>query len=93
LQNQAVINGQTPLNAYAALVFKIGNDVSSALSDQHSGTLVLQQLQNLQGGVSGVDINEEAANLARFQNAYTASAQITSVISSLMLTTINMVTG
>jgi flagellar hook-associated protein 1 len=93
LQNQAVINGQTPLNYYAGLVFKVGNDVSFALSNQQSGSLVLRQLQNLQGGVSGVDINEEAANLVRFQNAYTASAQITSVISSLMLTTINMVTG
>jgi flagellar hook-associated protein 1 len=91
LQNQAVVNGQTPLNAYSGLVFKIGNDVSTALSNEQSGTVVLQQLQNLQGGVSGVDINEEAANLVRFQNAYTASAQVTSVIDTLMLATINMV--
>jgi flagellar hook-associated protein 1 FlgK len=52
---------------------------------------VLKQIQNLQGGVSGVDINEEAANLIRFQNAYQASAQVTSVINSLMQTTINMI--
>jgi flagellar hook-associated protein 1 len=92
LQNQSIIAGQTPLNYYSGLVFKIGNNVSSAENNQQSGGQVLQQLQNLQGGVSGVDINEEAANLVRYQNAYTASAQVSSVIDSLLLTTINMVT-
>jgi flagellar hook-associated protein 1 FlgK len=91
LQDQAVIAGQTPLNFYSNLVFKLGNDVSSAQTDQQSGGLVLKQIQNLQGGVSGVDINEEAANLIRFQNAYQASAQVSSVIDTLMQTTINLI--
>ncbi len=91
LQDQAVISGQTPLNFYSNLVFKLGNDVSSAQTDQQSGGLVLKQIQNLQGGVSGVDINEEAANLIRFQNAYQASAQVSSVIDTLMQTTINLI--
>lgn len=90
LQNQSIINGQTPLGYYSGLVFQIGNDVSSAQSQQQTGTLVLQQLQNLQGGVSGVDINEEGANLIRFQAAYQASAQVVSVINSLLQTTINI---
>lgn len=93
LNGQAIVAGQTPLDFYSGLVFKIGNDVSTAQGSQESGGLVLQQLQNLQGGVSGVNINEEAANLVRFQNAYTASARVATVIDSLLLTTINMVTG
>ena len=44
---------------------------------------MLQAIQNLQGGVSGVDLNEEAANLVRFQTAYAASAQLTSTIDTL----------
>ena len=91
IQNQALVNGQTPLNAYSGLVFKIGNDVSTAQSNQQAGSQVLQQLQNLQQGVSGVDINEEAANLVRFQNAYQASAKIAGVVDTLMQTAINMV--
>ena len=43
--------------------------------------------------IPGVDINEEAANLVQFQNAYQASAQVSSVIDTLMQTTINMVAG
>jgi flagellar hook-associated protein 1 len=91
LQNQAIVNGQTPLNAYSGIVFQIGNAVSTAQSNQQAGGVVLQQLQNLQAGVSGVDINEEAANLVRFQAAYTASAHIASIIDTLIQATINMV--
>jgi flagellar hook-associated protein 1 len=93
LQNQQLVNGQTPLAYYSGIVFQVGNDVSSAQTQQQSGSLVLQQIQNLQGGVSGVDINEEAANLVRYQNAYQASAQVTSIINTLMQTTINMASG
>jgi flagellar hook-associated protein 1 len=93
LQNQAIVSAQTPLNYYSGLVFKIGSDVSNAQTQQQSGSLILQQIQNLQGGVSGVDVNEEAANLIRFQNAYQASAQVSSIINSLLATTINMVAG
>jgi len=91
LQNQAIVNGQTPLNFYGNLVFKIGNDVSTTQVSQTAGTQVLSQLQNLQGGVSNVDLNEESANLIRFQNAYQASARVVSVIDSLLTTTIDMV--
>ncbi len=91
LQNQNIIGGQTPLGAYQGLVFQIGNDVSAAQSNEQAGSLVLQQLTDLQGGISGVDINEEASNLIRFQNAYQASAQVASIINSLLQTTINIV--
>jgi len=93
IQNQPIINGQTPLNAYSGLVFQIGNDVSSAQTNEQAGSQVLQQLQDLQGGVSNVDINQEAANLIRFQTAYQAAAQISGIVDELMQTTINMVPG
>ena len=92
LQNQNIVDGQTPLSYYSDTVFKIGNDVSSAQTTEQAGSQTLLQLQNLQGGVSGVDINEEAANLVRFQTAYQASAQVATVINTLLQATINMVT-
>jgi flagellar hook-associated protein 1 FlgK len=91
LQNQNIVAGQTPLSYYSDLVFKIGNDVSTAQTTEQAGSQTLLQLQNLQGGVSGVDINEEAANLVRFQTAYQASAQVAAVINTLLQSTINMV--
>jgi len=91
LQNQTIVNGQNPLNFYSGVVFNLGNDISTAQGNQQAGDLVLRQIQNLQGGVSGVDINEEAANLIRFQNAYQAAAHVASVIDSLLQTTIDIV--
>ena len=91
LQNQTIVAGQTPLNYYSGLIFKVGSDVSNALTEQQSNATILQQVQSLQGGVSGVDVNEEAANLIRFQTAYTASAQLSTVINTLLQTTIDIV--
>lgn len=88
LQNQDIVAGQTPLNYYSGLVFKVGNDVSTALASQTTGAAALQQVQNLQGGVSGVDINEEAANLVRYENAYQANAEVSATIDTLLEFTI-----
>jgi len=91
LQNQPIVNGVSPMDYYSNLVFQVGNDISSAQTQQSAGSQALLQLQNLQGAVSGVDINEEAANLMRFQNAYQAATQVSTVINNLMNVTMNMV--
>jgi flagellar hook-associated protein 1 len=91
IQNQPIVNGQTPLNAYSNLVFTIGNDVATATSEQQGAQANIQQIQNQIGSVSGVSINEEAANLIQYQQAYQAAAQVASTINSLTTTVINMV--
>ena len=90
LQNQNIVNGQTPLNAYANLVFQIGNTVSTAQSEVSGSQALVQQIQNQIGSVSGVNINEEAANLIQYQQAYEAAAQVAGVINSLTSTAINL---
>jgi flagellar hook-associated protein 1 len=91
LQNQGIVNGQTPLNAYSNLVFQVGNDVASAQSELQGATATAQQLQNQIGSISGVSINEESANLVQYQQAYQAAAQVASIISGLASTVINMI--
>jgi flagellar hook-associated protein 1 FlgK len=91
IQNQPIVNGQTPLNAYANLVFTVGNDVATATAEQQGAQANIQQIQNQIGSVSGVSINEEAANLIQYQQAYQAAAQVASTINSLTSTLINMV--
>jgi flagellar hook-associated protein 1 FlgK len=91
LQNQGIVNGQTPINAYSNLVLQVGNDVASAQSEEQGVSAAAQQLQNQIGSISGVSINEEAANLVQYQQAYQAAAQVASVISNLTSTAIDMV--
>jgi len=90
IQNQAIVNGQTPINAYSSLVFQIGNDVSTAQSEEQASQASVQQVQNQIGSISGVSINEEAANLIQYQQAYQAAAQAAAVISSLTQTAMTM---
>lgn len=90
VQNQAIVQGQTPMDAYSTLVFNIGNQVSTAQSESQSSDALSQQIQNQIGSISGVSINEEAANLIQFQQAYQAAAQVASVINSLTETAINL---
>jgi len=68
--NQAVANGQTPIDAYSTLVGQIGNTTSNTSADADASNAILQQLQDQNGSVSGVSIDEEASNLIQYQTAY-----------------------
>jgi flagellar hook-associated protein 1 FlgK len=52
--------------------------------------LVVQQLQNQRASVSGVSLDEEAANLVQFQNAYDAAARVFSVVDQLTQTAMSL---
>lgn len=93
LQNQAIVNGQTPANYYTGLVFKIGNDVSQATSEQTAVSLVQLQLQDQRGAISAVSLDQESINLVRFQGAYQAAANVVNVINTLLTATLAMSTG
>lgn len=91
LSSQSIINGQSPANYYSAIVFNVGNDVANATAEQSASSLALQQLNDQRSAVSGVSLDEEAANLVRYQNAYAASAQVITAINSMMQDVIEMV--
>jgi flagellar hook-associated protein 1 FlgK len=92
LQDQTIVNGQTPANYYSGLIFQIGGAVSQAQSEQTAIGLVQQQLQDQRGTISGVSLDEEAVNLIRYQSAYQASANVVNVINTLLTATFNMAT-
>jgi flagellar hook-associated protein 1 FlgK len=83
LQNQAVVNGETATDYYADLVSTVGNDVSSATDEQEAVGLVLTQLQNQRSDISGVSLDEEAANLIQYQRAYEAAAEVVAAINTI----------
>jgi flagellar hook-associated protein 1 FlgK len=83
-------SGQTPANAYADLVFQVGNATSNANTQSTAIGQNLTQLTNQQGAVSAVDINEETTNLMRYQAAYEAASRIVSTIQVLNNAALNM---
>ena len=56
-----------------------------------SGEQVMQQLEQLRAQVSGVSMDEEAANLVRFQRAYEANARYFTTVNDLLDTLMGMV--
>jgi len=90
LRNQSIIGGQSASDYYSRIVFNVGNAVANTNAQQSASDLVLQQLNDQRSAVSGVSLDEEAANLVRYQQAYAASAKVISTISSMMETVIAM---
>ena len=93
LRNQAVVSSQSPTDYYSGIVFNVGNDTANANAEQTASALVLRQLNDQRASISGVSLDQEAANLVRYQQAYSASAQVISAINSMMQTVINMKTS
>ena len=92
LGNQSIVGGQTPSNYYSSIVFNVGNSTATATAQQNASNLVLQQLNDQRASVSGVSLDDEAANMVQYQEAYQASAQVITTINDMMYAVINMTT-
>ncbi len=65
------------------LVAEVGIDTKKAANFAESQDNILRAITNQRLSVSGVDIDEEAMNLIRFQNAYNLSAKVISVMDEI----------
>ena len=60
----------------ANLVTDVGNQVGTWVNNQKADTAVLNNLNTQQQAVSGVNLDEEAANLLKYQQLYSASSKV-----------------
>ena len=74
---------QTATQFLAALVYRIGSDEKTAADEMITQKDVLQGLNNLRSSLSGVNLDEEAVNIIKYQRAYQASARYVGVLDSL----------
>ena len=82
--NKTLVGGSASLEgAYAALVGSIGNKTSQLEVNQKAQANLLSQAQQAQQSVSGVNLDEEAANLLRYQQAYQAAAKLISTAQTM----------
>ncbi len=68
---------------YSALTYRIGMDEKTAEEDVSTQQGVLDQLKNRRDAVSGVNLDEEAVSLIKYQKAYQASARYAAVLDTL----------
>ncbi|MFK7974619.1 MAG: flagellar hook-associated protein FlgK [Halioglobus sp.] len=75
--------------AYGATVSDLALQSQRAQTGLNSETVLLEQAMAARESVAGVNLDEEAANLIRYQQAYQAAAQIVSVADQLFQTLLN----
>jgi flagellar hook-associated protein 1 FlgK len=93
VQTTALPSGSTPTEAYASLVYQVGNLTSNATAESSATAASLLQLNNQLSSVSGVSIDEESANLLTYQNAYEAAARVVTTVQALFAVTMSMGTA
>jgi len=69
--------------AYAAMVSQVGNTARQVQVNGQVQQSLVEQATSAQQSVSGVNLDEEAASLMRYQQAYQASAKLITVAGKL----------
>lgn len=70
-------------SAYSQIVSSVGNQTREIQTQSDAQDAVVKQTTDAQQSLSGVNLDEEAANLIRFQQAYQANAKVLSIASQL----------
>jgi len=79
-----VANGTTSYQgAYSQMVSDVGNRASEIQIQSKAQDALVQQAVSAQQSLSGVNLDEEAANLIRFQQAYQASSKVIAIAGKL----------
>ena len=91
LENALVMNGgaATLGEFYAGAVSALGVAIQGARAAAENEEFLAQHLRTMRESVAGVSLDEELANLIKFQRAFEAAARLISVIDSMLDTLIN----
>lgn len=91
LQGSALVGGATTLgDAYGQLVSRVGNATRDADISAQAQSRIRDEAESRQSSISGVNLDEEAANLLRYQQAYQAAGKLVSIASSMFDTLLNL---
>lgn len=91
LRSAKLLNGATLPDNYGSLISEIGSQKQSSDQMAQSNQLILQQLDQQKSSVSGVSIDEEMANVIKYQRSYEASAKMIKIADEMLQTILNMV--
>ncbi len=89
LQTASTIGKHSITSTYSQLIETVGAKASQAALDASATSTILSQATANRESVSGVNLDEEAANLIKFQQYYTAAAQVIKAAQQMFDTIIN----
>lgn len=84
LQEQPLVDGETPESFLSRVYTDLGDAVRKAELAYTTDQASLEDAQSLRESTSGVDLDEEAANLIAWQAAYQAAARVISASNEML---------
>lgn len=90
LQNQLITGGETPSSYYSGFVTAIGSLVAGVSNQNAAQELSVSQLQNQISSLSSVNLNEEAAALETFEQAYQSASKLFTILDQVMAAALNL---
>mgnify|MGYP000002867515 CR=1 FL=1 len=77
LQNRSLVSGKTTLaESFSDLVTSVGSKSAALDTNRQSSEVVMNQSMARRDEVSSVSLDEEAVNLLKYQQSYSAAAQV-----------------
>lgn len=80
-------------DAYATMVSNVGNQTAAAIASASAQKTVLTNATSAQQSVSGVSLDEEAANLLKYQQAYQAASKVISTADTMFQTILQVISA
>ena len=92
LQTKNIFNNGTATltSSYAQMVSQVGNKTREVQVNAQAGNALLAQAEGAQADVSGVNLDEEAANLIKYQQAYQASSKVMQIAGTIFDTLLSI---
>ena len=84
------VDNQSITSYYSNLVTTVGSDRLQAKTNAEYNTTLTQDLSDRVASVSGVNLDEELANLIKYQSSYTAAAKLITTADQMLETLLGL---
>lgn len=89
--DQNFLNNYNPSGSFNAVLSKVGMMAQEAINGNKTMGLVVQQLEGQRESLMGVNLDEEAVNIVKYQRAFEASSRVVNMTNEMLQTLIRMV--
>lgn len=90
LEDRSFLGGQNPSEFYANFLGKVSYSTSEAINGLSTSKLIQSQLEVQRESLIGVNLDEEAISLIKFQKAFEAASRVINSANEMMNTIINL---
>lgn len=84
------LDNMTPSEYYTSIIGALGQMSQTAKNSLETSSTVSEQLLNQRESIIGVNLDEEAINLIKYQKSFEASSRIVSTTNSILTTLVNL---